>query len=180
MHCWGSGEHTGSEHVRRPADCTTALQNTACQHDNTKNTFIILWLSFTAFICHFQSIYCPLFLFIIILSDLNSYDSHPFFYFCPPPPPFFSLDLTCFITSIPIICNDSYWLSGFLHFLLTHIRIDFLLSGLTVECLFCNIVLLSFLLLIHCQSTFQTLFLKLLYLYLRPKKCNFGLTHIPL
>lgn len=124
MHCWGSGEHTGSEHVCRPADCTTALQNTTCQHGNRKNTFIIIRLSFTAFICHFQPIYCPLFLLIIILSNLNSYDSHPFFYFCIPPSLFF-LDLTCFITIIPIICNDSYWLYGFLYFLLTHIRIDF-------------------------------------------------------
>lgn len=54
----------------------------------------------------------------------------------------------------------------FLHFLflllvLTHLSFDFVVFGSTVECLFCNIVLLIFLLLLEFQSTYNFIYCKL-------------------
>ena len=80
---WGDALPRLAGSGRTSAVQQTALQRYRAQHVNTTtqhNTFSILWPAFTAFICHFQSIHCPLFLLIIILSDLNSHDSHPFIY----------------------------------------------------------------------------------------------------
>ena len=68
-------------------------------------------------------------------------------------PSVFVCDFACFITFTPLTFNDSYLLLMFLYYLfclvvLTHFRLHFFAFGSTVECLFCYIVFLSFLLLL--------------------------------
>ena len=78
----------------------------------------------------------------------------------------FSVIFACFIAFSPFNYNYSWWFSVFLHFLfflhvLTHLRLDFFVFGSTVECLFCNLVLMSFLLFACFQSTSNFIYCKL-------------------
>lgn len=67
--------------------------------------------------------------------------------------PVFFCVLSCsmFFFFFQFTCNDSYRLFAFLHFLycllvLTHFSLGFFVFGSTVQCLFCNIIFLNFLL----------------------------------
>ena len=78
---------------------------------------------------------------------------------------FFFCDIACFtvffvLLALVYIVFLCFYIFRFAFLFLTHFKLSCLMFGLTVECLFCNIIFLSFLLLLVCQRTLKTLFFK--------------------